>query len=117
MITGNISVLPVEDKLIIKLIQEDEYYPVAIESDEYEVTTPDFNTVYRKGYSPYINKSTGTWWEFNDNLKKFVDTHIPYQDADTAAAIENIEEEIASLGDVYLKIEADISNDDIDSLF
>lgn len=33
-------------------------------------------TLIRKGYSPYVDEETGTWWEYDDKLKTFVDTHI-----------------------------------------
>lgn len=33
-------------------------------------------TIIHKGYSPYINEETGTWWEYDDKLKTFIDTNI-----------------------------------------
>ncbi len=35
------------------------------------------NVVYRKGYSPYIDFDTMTWWQYDDELKGFVDTRVP----------------------------------------
>ena len=32
--------------------------------------------VVRKGYSPYIDATTGTWWEYDDETKQYVDTHV-----------------------------------------
>lgn len=34
------------------------------------------NTVYRKGYSPYIDPETQTWWEYDDAAGCFVDTGV-----------------------------------------
>ena len=34
-------------------------------------------TIIRKGYSPYISDETGTWFEYDDELKTYVDTHVP----------------------------------------
>lgn len=31
---------------------------------------------YRKGFSPFVNKQTGTWWEYDDDKKGFFDTGI-----------------------------------------
>ncbi len=35
------------------------------------------NTVVKKGYSPFISNETGTWFVYNDELNKFIDTEIP----------------------------------------
>lgn len=32
------------------------------------------NKVIHKGYSPYIDETTGTWWEWDDTAKEWVDT-------------------------------------------
>lgn len=32
--------------------------------------------IIKKGYSPYLSEETGTWFEYDDNLKKFVDTGV-----------------------------------------
>lgn len=32
--------------------------------------------VYKKGYSPFVSDETGTWFEYDDKLKGFVDTGI-----------------------------------------
>jgi len=32
--------------------------------------------VVRKGYSPYIDDTTGTWWEYDDDTKQYVDTGV-----------------------------------------
>lgn len=33
-------------------------------------------TVIKKGYSPYIDDVTGTWWEYDDAARAFVDTGV-----------------------------------------
>lgn len=37
---------------------------------------------YRKGFSPFVNKQTGTWWEYDDDKKGFFDTGIIAQGRD-----------------------------------
>lgn len=37
---------------------------------------------YRKGFSPFVNKETGTWWEYDDDKKGFFDTGIIAQGRD-----------------------------------
>lgn len=32
--------------------------------------------IYRNGKSPFLSKETKTWWEFDDNLQKYVDTGV-----------------------------------------
>lgn len=33
-------------------------------------------TLVKKGYSPYVDEDTGTWWEYDAKTGKFVDTQI-----------------------------------------
>lgn len=51
---------------------------VKIISDDTEKTTVKAlgETVVRKGYSPYVNRDTGTWFEYDEDTRTFVDTHI-----------------------------------------
>ena len=37
---------------------------------------------YRKGFSPFVNKQTGTWWEYDDDKKGFFDTGVIAQGRD-----------------------------------
>ena len=37
---------------------------------------------YRKGFSPFVHKQTGTWWEYDDDKKGFFDTGIIAQGRD-----------------------------------
>lgn len=37
---------------------------------------------YRKGFSPFVHKETGTWWEYDDDKKGFFDTGIIAQGRD-----------------------------------
>lgn len=37
---------------------------------------------YRKGFSPFVNKEMGTWWEYDDDKKGFFDTGIIAQGRD-----------------------------------
>lgn len=39
------------------------------------------NAVYRKGYSPYIDPETRTWWEYDDAAGSFVNTGVGAGDA------------------------------------
>lgn len=40
---------------------------------------PQGGTIVKKGYSPYINGDTLTWWEYDDTQKVFIDTGITAQ--------------------------------------
>lgn len=33
-------------------------------------------TLVKKGYSPFMNEETGTWWEYDDSLNAFIDTGV-----------------------------------------
>ena len=57
------------------------------------------NIVVKKGYSPYIDSTTGTWWEYDYDTKQFVDTGVTpssYQYA-VQHGYEGTEEEWAEL--------------------
>lgn len=48
------------------------------------------NAVYRKGYSPYIDPETRTWWEYDDAVGSFVDTGVGAGDAINVISKEEI---------------------------
>lgn len=60
--------------------------------------------VIKKGYSPYIDETTGTWWEYNDTTKEYEDTgvtaegHTPRKGVDyfTEEEINEIAEDVST---------------------
>jgi len=43
---------------------------------ELDVVDTSTGTIIRKGYSPYVDEDTGTWWVYDDSEKKWVDTEL-----------------------------------------
>ena len=60
----------------------------------------------RDGHSPYINDETGTWFEYDDKLKKYIDTEV-------IASISTIDDELSieSKNPVQNKVIAKTLND------
>lgn len=62
---------------VVSMEADSDYHIIQYSTEEYSIPEPDFKTVIRKGYSPYISDETGTWWEYDDKLKKYIDTGVP----------------------------------------
>ena len=51
--------------------------PITIAEDDTQKTIPmSDDIIIHKGYSPFICEETGTWFEYDNKLKAFVDTGV-----------------------------------------
>ena len=50
--------------------------PVMVTTERQHKVGSLSETIIKKGYSPYLSEETGTWFEYDDRLKKFVDTGV-----------------------------------------
>lgn len=66
-----------------------------ISDDNYRNIHSETEIIVRKGFSPFINSETGTWWEYDDSLQGFINTGIS-----ATADLSQIEEELNSLANV-----------------
>jgi hypothetical protein len=62
-----VSLLNEENRKKIDLINNEK---------EPELVSSISEVIYKKGYSPYINSETGTWFEYDDAAGGFIDTNI-----------------------------------------
>ena len=66
--------------------------PITIAEDETQKTIPmSDDIIIHKGYSPFICEETGTWFEYDNKLKAFVDTGViakPGYDASEIGAVD-----------------------------
>lgn len=65
-----------EDNIVEIDILSDQDVSISVEQEEEQIIDYLTETLIKKGYSPYINEETGTWFEYDDVLQIFVDTHI-----------------------------------------
>lgn len=47
-------------------------------------------TIIHKGYSPYVNEETGTWFEYDEETGTYVDTNIQAASAVEVISIEDV---------------------------
>lgn len=54
--------------------------PVAVSSLDgdnfYNITGLSSEVIIKKGYSPFINEETGTWFEYDNDKRGFIDTGV-----------------------------------------
>lgn len=70
--------VPQDNTSNIALTTEDTNMQVAeLALDAAMITVPmSSEIIIKRGYSPYINENTGTWFEYNNKYKTFIDTGV-----------------------------------------
>lgn len=85
-----VTVLSIDKEMPVQVQSEDDSLAVVAMEDAAPQKTIPMSTdiIIHKGYSPFINEETGTWFEYDNAKKAFVDTGITAQGINNLATEE-----------------------------
>lgn len=74
----NIQIVSNDKPSTVNAISLDTPTPIVGVSEDnfYDMVRMSTEIIIKKGYSPFINEETGTWFEYDDDKHGFVDTGV-----------------------------------------
>lgn len=74
----NIQMMQTDQMTTLDVASQDQNLQIAELSLEPPISAIPMSTevIIKRGYSPFINQETGTWFEYNNKYKTFIDTGV-----------------------------------------